>query len=107
VSKEIDWLAQVSKHLEQGNLQPSEQKKATATAHRLVGALGSYGRMQGSEIARKIERLLQADQEINSERLLELVTYLKQVILQEDSNPSSSPTSRSSWLLLVPKFRPN
>ncbi|MFB8787942.1 MAG: Hpt domain-containing protein [Potamolinea sp.] len=37
------------------------QQQAKLEAHRLIGSLGTFGLPQGSEVAREMEKLLQAE----------------------------------------------
>jgi HPt (histidine-containing phosphotransfer) domain-containing protein len=50
---------------------------AARAAHNLAGALGSYGRHEGSETARRIERALRSDDTIRRDQLQEEVSRLK------------------------------
>jgi HPt (histidine-containing phosphotransfer) domain-containing protein len=50
---------------------------AARAAHNLAGALGSYGRHEGSETARRIERALRPDTAIRPDRLQEEISRLR------------------------------
>jgi DNA-binding response OmpR family regulator/HPt (histidine-containing phosphotransfer) domain-containing protein len=55
---QLSLLRQVSNQLATGDLDRDLVKQANIAAHRLVGALGTFGRPEGTEVARRIEALL-------------------------------------------------
>jgi HPt (histidine-containing phosphotransfer) domain-containing protein len=50
---------------------------AVRAAHNLAGALGSYGRPEGSETARRIERVLRPEATIRQDQLREEISRLR------------------------------
>ncbi len=53
------------------------REEAASAAHKLAGALGSYGRHQGTQAARDVENLLEQDATGTSERLRRAITQLR------------------------------
>ncbi|HEY9671494.1 MAG TPA: response regulator, partial [Waterburya sp.] len=78
-------IAQIST----GTLDSELRSSAKAEAHRLIGSLGSFGLPEGSELARQIEQLLEAESlgQNEARRLEELVGRLKQTV---ENKPSST-----------------
>jgi DNA-binding response OmpR family regulator len=71
-----------------------EVQEAFAEAHTLAGALGTFGLTKGSQLARKIETLLQSNRVWESEetsRLQKLVSALRQEIDSAAKHTSSEP----------------
>jgi DNA-binding response OmpR family regulator len=61
------------------------QKQAEQQAHKLAGSLGTYGLYRGSELAKKIETILELDLSTVSQQtpeLEKLVLHLRELILQ-------------------------
>lgn len=52
-------LERASQVLGERDLTPQERSDAVYAAHKLAGALGTFGRAEGSEIARLLERCLE------------------------------------------------
>ena len=77
-------LEQIEHQLRAGILNQTLQQNAAQEAHRLVGALGSFGYGAGSELARSIEHLLshQPLQPTNAPYLATLLAQLKQQLAQ-------------------------
>lgn len=73
-------LEQIAPALWAGNLSESQRQSAAQEAHRLAGALGSFGYETGSHLARSIEQLLIADTlpPTAITRLANLLTELQQ-----------------------------
>jgi diguanylate cyclase (GGDEF)-like protein len=69
-----------------------ERASARAEAHRLIGSLGSFGLPEGSEIARQLEQLLQAESlgQNEARRLGELVGRLKQAVENKPSTTAAA-----------------
>jgi DNA-binding response OmpR family regulator/HPt (histidine-containing phosphotransfer) domain-containing protein len=79
---------------------------ALAEAHTLAGALGTFGLTKGSQLARKIEMLLQSDRVWESEetrRLQKLVRALRQEIdraAEHSTSEPQKPDKRTSLLVI-------
>lgn len=54
-------LAEAARRLRDGELDPEFRQQARSAAHKLAGALGTFGRQEGTERARKLEHWLQTD----------------------------------------------
>ncbi|MGC9528583.1 MAG: response regulator [Limnospira sp.] len=66
-----------------GQLNPQLQQEARQEAHKLAGSLGTFGRAEGSAIARQIEAILQGDTPSSGDRissLPELTRNLRQTV---------------------------
>ena len=61
LSAQVEVLAQTAAALLKGFLEPELHAQAEREAHSLAGSLGTFGYHKGSELARKIEHLLQLD----------------------------------------------
>lgn len=81
-------IAQIST----GTLDRELCSSAKAEAHRLIGSLGSFGLPEGSEIARQIEQLLEAESlgQNEAQRLEELVGRLKQAVENKPSTTAAA-----------------
>jgi DNA-binding response OmpR family regulator/HPt (histidine-containing phosphotransfer) domain-containing protein len=80
VSEQIAVLDQAATALSQKALVEELQQQAIREAHTLAGALGTFGFMEGSQRAREIEHLLQAEQSPKARHLHQLVNALRQEI---------------------------
>lgn len=71
------------------------QQQAIQEAHSLAGALGTFGFPQGSQLARKIEQLLQSDRELGEQELgylQNLVTTLQREVALPPGKPDPIPS---------------
>ncbi len=81
ISDRLAILEQAIKALSKGTLDTQLRQKAEQEAHKLTGALGSFGFAEGSQLSQEIEHLLQDKtrfDQIQSLRLCELVMQLQQ-----------------------------
>lgn len=107
ILQRIQLLEQVSEALSMGFLSPEKQEEAQQEAHKLAGALGTFGIHRGTEIARQIEGLLEQSLPLNAQelhRLQSLVTALKQTV--ESADHLTSETSASSEVNVKLKEEP-
>ncbi|ARV59822.1 multi-component transcriptional regulator [Nostocales cyanobacterium HT-58-2] len=82
---EVVMLSQMVIALEASVFEPEVQQKAKQKAHKLVGALGSFGFYKGSSLAREIEQLLSIT---NLERIqIEKLSKLGNLLQQELEKP--------------------
>ncbi len=105
---QLSLLRQVSNQIATGDLSKTLVKQANVAAHRLVGALGTFGRPEGTEIARRIETLLTDELEPDPSTALHLsnlIERLRQVIEGPCTEPKLSklipPVSLSEEKVLV------
>jgi DNA-binding response OmpR family regulator len=103
---QVELFEQVQAQLSDAKPNLSLLKQATAQAHRLAGSLGCYSLLEGSTIAREIERLLEETQttpkQSASLQLGELIKSLKKILHQQPSMPATSSSSKvSSRRLLI------
>ena len=94
--------------LNQGNLSQELHQSGRTNAHKLVGALGSFGFSEGSRLARELEQLLQKSASLDSQdasRFLELVQQLRQSLSesskQEAQNNAVRTIIQGAPLLLI------
>ncbi|MDT8067720.1 MAG: Hpt domain-containing protein [Terriglobia bacterium] len=59
MTERVRVLERACESLGKGKLSPDERHSALAAAHKLAGALGTFGRGHGTELAREIEGMLQ------------------------------------------------
>ena len=76
VRERLHRLSAAARHAEAGLLSPSARLEAADIAHKLAGSLGMFGYVQGTEIARQMEILLDAGDPVSSTRLEELTAQL-------------------------------
>jgi len=93
INQQVVVLEQAAAALAQQELRQELRSSATTEAHTLAGSLGTFGFPQGSQLARKIERLLQSQSLGRSEamRLRDLVEALRQTIEPAPEAPVSQP----------------
>jgi DNA-binding response OmpR family regulator len=103
LSEQFELFEQIIAHLANGTRDRALWQQAEANAHRLIGSLGTFGLAQGSDIARQIEQLLQA--EIVSHysaalQLTEWVEMLEQIVerRKKDQEVRGSPLCNASPL---------
>jgi DNA-binding response OmpR family regulator/HPt (histidine-containing phosphotransfer) domain-containing protein len=80
---QLNLLRQVSNQFAAGGTDEALLKQAIIAAHRLVGALGTFGRPEGTEVARRIETLLTAEAAPDPSTALHLsnlIERLRQII---------------------------
>jgi DNA-binding response OmpR family regulator len=90
---QLSLLRQVSNQLATGDADRDLVKQANIAAHRLVGALGTFGRPEGTEVARRIETLLTDDVEPDPSTALQLsnlIERLRQIIEGPSTEPKPS-----------------
>jgi DNA-binding response OmpR family regulator/HPt (histidine-containing phosphotransfer) domain-containing protein len=90
---QLNLLRQVSNQLATGDVDRALVKQANIAAHRLVGALGTFGRPEGTEVARRIETLLTDDVEPDPSTALHLsnlIERLRQIIEGPGIEPKPS-----------------
>ncbi len=100
----LDVLEQSVRVLQSGSLKPEQQKQACAEAHTLVGTLGTFGLEDASQLARKLEHLLQTESDRAPDRtslLNALVSALRMKIEGKSSGQAPSLTCNQSSLLLI------
>lgn len=86
ISEQITVLEQAAAALLQKTLSAELRQQAFEEAHTLAGSLGTFGKSEGSQLARKIERILQASKSLSQEKAA-LVTELVAALRQEIESP--------------------
>ena len=72
-------LERFSEVLANGESRPEDQKAAIGAAHKLAGALGTFGLHEGTNVAREVEQKLSAG-ELNLAELQQQITRLRSLI---------------------------
>ena len=73
-------LEQAAQEAVAGSLTASARTAASDLAHKLAGSLGMFGYPRGTEIAREIEHLLEAEGDPEPSRFAELCLQLRSVL---------------------------
>jgi len=96
----LHFLAGMVRSLPAHPLTPDQQTQASLEAHRLVGAMGTFGYERGSDLARSLETLLNQEEPFSERdiaRMADLVVRLQQELALPASTPSGpSPSHVSS-----------
>ncbi len=81
----VGVLANTSRLLLERELTPEERTAAIYAAHKLAGALGTFGRQEGSELARAVEHRLEGETQLMTyaEELTTIVGQLRRSIASE------------------------
>jgi DNA-binding response OmpR family regulator len=103
LSEQFELFEQVIAHLANGTRDRALWQQAEVNAHRLIGSLGTFGLSQGSDIARQIEQLLQAEVVSHQSAALQLaewVEMLRQIVerRKKDQEERGVPLSNTSPL---------
>ncbi len=77
VSEQIGVLEQAVNALEQQSLNLQLRHQAKQEAHTLAGSLGMFGLPEGTELARKIEQILQTEQPFNQTEATDLRQWVQ------------------------------
>jgi DNA-binding response OmpR family regulator len=98
-------LEQTSNLLVLGHLTPELKEEAKYQAHKLAGALGIFGLIKGSEIARELENLLEEEitiEDLPIQRISQLVKKLEvEVNKTPELEPKSDKVPYSPLILIV------
>jgi HPt (histidine-containing phosphotransfer) domain-containing protein len=77
VLEQLSYVEIATQALFTAVLDESTQKKAEQQAHKLAGSLGTFGLLQGSELAKQIETIFQSDVAIVHQQM----HYLKELVV--------------------------
>ena len=88
INERIDVLEQAVVAGKNEKLEIDLQRKAQQEAHKLAGSLGTFGLLDGSDLARKIETLLAAEKNLNPDEILHLSELVKSLYdnIEQHSN---------------------
>lgn len=67
IRQRLALLSAAAQQAEIGCLSPSARLEAADTAHKLAGSLGMFGYLRGTELARELESLLEAEGPVSHE----------------------------------------
>ncbi|HAX75015.1 MAG TPA: transcriptional regulator [Cyanobacteria bacterium UBA11372] len=106
IGDSVEVIAEAAAALSEAKLTPELHAQAEREAHTLAGSLGTFGFREGSQVARKIERLLQATKlgRKDATRLGKLVKSLRTEInrpLQETTKEAAPEKDERPLLLIV------
>jgi diguanylate cyclase (GGDEF)-like protein len=96
VNEQIMLLEQVASALLPAQPTPEQRQQAEQVAHTLAGSLGTFGFGEGSQLARKIERILRTNKPLSpkeAKHLQKLVAALRQAIELTPSELVTEPTA--------------
>ncbi|BAZ10023.1 two-component transcriptional regulator [Calothrix sp. NIES-4071] len=94
VAQQVNILVQAAESLKSNNFKPDLRSSAQTVAHSFAGSLGTFGLEKGSKIARKLEKMLQPENDLNAndaKKINELIKALVQEI-EQFSPPTSQLT---------------
>jgi HPt (histidine-containing phosphotransfer) domain-containing protein len=82
IEERVNILAQACEALRKGQLTAEDREEAQSAAHKLAGVLGTFGRTEGTDLARKIENWLAAPENLpaHSTDLNDALTALRNSI---------------------------
>ena len=76
----VACLERFARQADLGELTPAARIEASDLAHKLAGSLGMFGYPRGTEIAREMENMLEAETEPDPRLFLELAAGLRTVL---------------------------
>ena len=100
----LNHLKLVAQALHDQQLTPHLRRSAFRAAHSLAGALGIFGLMSGSDLAREIEHLLQGNRDLLADdqaRLCGLIDQLEEALNQGIRQAELSPSKRVAPILVL------
>ncbi len=74
-----------------GDLTAHDRREAERAAHKLAGSVGTYGLLEGSQIARRIERMLEGEAPIDQQNILLLCDLAEALRAELDKTPAAPP----------------
>lgn len=77
VRERLALLSDVAIHADAGALTEKARKEAADVAHKLAGSLGMFGYLNGTEIARELELLLESDGPVSIPSVRDLASRLR------------------------------
>jgi HPt (histidine-containing phosphotransfer) domain-containing protein len=82
MEERLGVLERTSKTLGERELSGQERIEAVLAAHKLAGALGTFGRTQGSEVARALEHRLEGGGPLQADlpELIETIAALRETV---------------------------
>ncbi|NEQ23112.1 MAG: response regulator, partial [Microcoleus sp. SIO2G3] len=102
----VRFLEQTVELLRSSSLDESQRQKASQTAHKLAGSLGTFGFDEGSRIAHQLEVLFESEPERSQQPQIapqaeRLVTALSQELSGQRLTPIDEPPPTDQPLLLI------
>ena len=102
MQERVAVLEQAAIAIQQGELAPDLRHTSQMSAHKLVGALGSFGIPQGSTLAQQLEKLLQiSPSNIPADRFQQLVQQLRREIDTTTAEDATATVAAGAPLLLL------
>lgn len=90
MQQRLATLRQASIAVESATLTPKLQQDAAQAAHKLAGVLGTFGKEQGTDLTREIERILTDDITSELQKLPALIQKLDQHLNLPDVEPETN-----------------
>ncbi|MBD1805972.1 response regulator [Microcoleus sp. FACHB-SPT15] len=103
-AQQVTVLEQAKIALIEGNLSEVLRQSARQEAHKLAGAMGTFGYPEGSNLARAIEHMLMDDKALGREEVLRLdrlVTDLQQELTKPPTSLIAEPTPPAQTPLVL------
>jgi diguanylate cyclase (GGDEF)-like protein len=102
----VACISAVATALANGTLDEQKRRAAEREAHKLVGAVGSFGFAEGSRLARAAEQLLQSNEIPGEQRATQLEAIVDGLVreLRQDARPiapAAAPAANKPYVLLV------
>ncbi|MEA5573639.1 response regulator, partial [Calothrix sp. UHCC 0171] len=91
VDEQVNILIQAATALINQNLNSELRLSAQREAHTLAGSLGTFGFPEGSKIARKIEKILKSDKDLDVKDAQKLSSLVKALFTEIKQSPHSHP----------------
>ncbi len=103
MQERVEVLEKAAIAIQQGNLGSELSQTSQMTAHKLVGALGSFGFSMGSTLAQRLEKLLQINPstDIPAAQFHRLVQQLRNEITQTSVEDATETVTAGVPLLLL------
>jgi HPt (histidine-containing phosphotransfer) domain-containing protein len=83
IEERVFTLQQAAANLAKGSLTSAQQQSASSDAHKLAGVLGTFGLLEGTELAREAENTYAGSLERNiaaATRLAEIAEQLRKMV---------------------------
>lgn len=100
MSERMEVLLEAVSKLKQGELSSQLQSDAERSAHKLAGVLGMFSRDAGTDIARKIETLLQDHSVLNTEQEQQFIALVKDLDRLLGLDATATDVAETNLLLI-------
>ncbi|MCP6759846.1 MAG: response regulator [Fischerella sp. CENA71] len=94
LAERIKILETVARSLQVNDFDSVQTERAKEEAHKLAGALGTFGYVKGSELARAIEHLFSNQSELGEQHFTQFLQLLAQLQQEIFALPNTPPTPK-------------